>query len=173
MLLLTALRGSIILFQGEELGLPQVELPFEQLQDPEAIANWPQTLNRDGVRTPMPWRSNAPHLGFSTGEPWLPLGKSHRDLAVDLQQSTPQSMLNFTRQCLDLRRAHAALRHGSMRVLEAGEQKLVFERVEAPERLMCTFNLSGSPLRLSAFGSGNLQRRRYWRGRAWAVRCSD
>jgi alpha-glucosidase len=76
MLLLCALRGSIILYQGEELGLPQVDVPFDRLQDPEAIANWPQTLSRDGARTPMPWSSTAPNLGFSTGEPWLPLGET-------------------------------------------------------------------------------------------------
>ncbi len=55
MLLFTALRGNIILYQGEELGLAQIEIPYAQLQDPEAIANWPLTLSRDGARTPMPW----------------------------------------------------------------------------------------------------------------------
>jgi alpha-glucosidase len=145
MLLLCALRGSIILYQGEELGLPQVEVPYDRLQDPEAIANWPHTLSRDGARTPMPWSSTAPNLGFSTGEPWLPLGETHRALAVDIQQSMRGSVLGFTRQCLNLRRAHAALHHGSMRIVEAGEQKLVFERQHGADRMLCTFNLSDRP----------------------------
>ena len=145
MLLLCALRGSIILYQGEELGLPQVAVPYDRLRDPEAIANWPHTLSRDGARTPMPWSSTAPNLGFSTGEPWLPLGETHRALAVDLQQSVRDSALQFARQCLTLRHVHAALHHGSMRIVEAGEQKLVFERQHGAERLLCTFNLSDRP----------------------------
>jgi alpha-glucosidase len=142
MLLLAALRGSIILYQGEELGLPQVDVPFDRLQDPEAIANWPQTLSRDGARTPMPWSSDAPNLGFSNSEPWLPVGESHRALAVDQQESDRGSNLKFTRTCLEFRRNHAALHHGSMTIVEAGEQKLVFDRTSGDERLLCTFNLS-------------------------------
>jgi alpha-glucosidase len=153
MLLLSAMRGSIILFQGEELGLPQVHVPFEQLQDPEAIANWPQTLNRDGARTPMPWRSNAPHLGFSNAEPWLPAGEEHRPLAVDRQEAEGGSMLSFTRQCLRLRSSMPALRLGSMRVIEAGNQLLRFKREHDGQRLLCTFNLSNQPARFAASGS--------------------
>jgi alpha-glucosidase len=153
MLLLCALRGSIILYQGEELGLPQVEVPYERLQDPEAIANWPQTLSRDGARTPMPWSSTSANLGFSSGEPWLPLGPNHRQLAVDLQQQVPSSILAFTRVCLKLRRSRPALRRGSMQVIEAGEQKLVFKRVLGSERLRCTFNLSSESAAFETSGN--------------------
>jgi alpha-glucosidase len=142
MLLLSALRGSIILYQGEELGLPQVDVPFERLQDPEAIANWPHTLSRDGARTPMPWRSAEPNAGFSVAEPWLPAGESHRVLAVDRQETSADSMLQFSRKCLAMRRAHAALRRGSMSIVETDKQRLVFERRLAGERLRCSFNLS-------------------------------
>lgn len=164
MLLLCALRGSIILYQGEELGLPQVDVPFEHLQDPEAIANWPQTLSRDGARTPMPWCSDRSNLGFTSGEPWLPTGDAHRELAVDRQQEELGSMLQFTRECLELRRANEALKRGSMRIVEASERLLVFERTLENERLLCTFNLSedevaytprGRPL-LSSGGVGAL-----------------
>jgi len=112
MLLLNCLRGSIILYQGEELGLPQVDVPFEHLQDPEAIANWPRTLSRDGARTPMPWKSGSANLGFSTGNPWLPAGEAHATLAVDSQEPDCNSMLAFTRKCLRMRRSHIALRLG-------------------------------------------------------------
>jgi len=142
MLLLSCLRGSIILYQGEELGLPQVHVPFEHLQDPEAIANWPQTLSRDGARTPMPWNSGTANLGFSTVRPWLPAGEAHAPLAVDIQEQDPESMLAFTRECLRLRRSHPVLRQGSMRIIEAGENLLIFERSGSGERLRCTFNLS-------------------------------
>src|SRR3546814_1174734 len=68
MLLLTALRGNAFIYQGEELGLPQGEVAFEDLQDPEAIANWPHTLGRDGARTPLPWTSTARNAGFTRSD---------------------------------------------------------------------------------------------------------
>ncbi len=143
-LLLSALRGSIIIYQGEELGLPQVEVPFDKLQDPEAITNWPQTLSRDGGRTPIPWLADQPNLGFSSGTPWLPPGEAHRALAVDRQEHDPASTLAFTRRCLALREAHPALSHGHIELVEAGPQLLVFDRRDAGQKLRCTFNLSGS-----------------------------
>lgn len=152
MLLLSCLRGSIILYQGEELGLPQVDVPFEHLQDPEAIANWPRTLSRDGARTPMPWNSQAANLGFSTGRPWLPAGEAHAALAVDSQEPDRDSMLAFTRECLRLRRSHQSLRLGSMQILEADEQLLIFERAGSGERLRCTFNLSDQSSNFTARG---------------------
>jgi alpha-glucosidase len=161
MLLLSCLRGSIILYQGEELGLPQVEVPFDRLQDPEAIANWPQTLSRDGARTPMPWSSTQPNLGFSTGSPWLPADESHRLLAVEAQEESSNSVLAFTRECLAFRRTHPALRQGAMTIVEAGRQLLVFERTSGSERIRCTFNLSEqrSPFRLGGdtlIGTGDI-----------------
>ena len=145
MLLLCALRGSIIVYQGEELGLPQVDVPFDKLQDPEAITNWPQTLSRDGARTPMPWTAEGASLGFSTGTPWLPPGETHRALAVDRQEANANSTLAFARQCLALRKAHPVLRVGTLQLVEAGPQKLVFDRRDGRPALRCTFNLSNKP----------------------------
>jgi len=145
MLLLSALRGSIIIYQGEELGLPQVDVPFDKLQDPEAITNWPHTLSRDGARTPIPWAADAPNLGFSSGDPWLPPGDTHRELAVDRQEHNQASTLTFVRQCLALRKAQPALRNGRIEPVEAGQQLLVFDRGDGAQRLRCTFNLSSSP----------------------------
>jgi alpha-glucosidase len=152
MLLLCSLRGSIILYQGEELGLPQVDVPFDRLQDPEAIANWPLTLSRDGARTPMPWKSSGANVGFSTGEPWLPIGTSHSELAVDVQERASNSTLAFTRECLALRKRMPALRQGSMEIVEAGESLLVFDRITEHQRLRCTFNLSDGAVPFSGSG---------------------
>jgi alpha-glucosidase len=153
MLLLCSLRGSITIWQGEELGLPQVDVPFERLQDPEAIANWPQTLSRDGARTPMPWMKAAKNLGFSDAEPWLPAGENHIELAVDEQEKSERSMLEFSRNCLRLRRERPALRLGEMRIVGAEEQMLRFERRLSGERLLCTFNLSDRPAPFNASGT--------------------
>lgn len=151
MLLLCSLRGSIIIYQGEELGLSQVDVPFEQLQDPEAIANWPLTLSRDGARTPMPWKADEVNLGFSSARPWLPLGE-HQRLAVDVQEGHASSMLHFTRRCLELRKRLSALRHGSMHVVESEEALLVFNRACDGRQLRCSFNLSPEPVPFQMFG---------------------
>ncbi|NJC04276.1 alpha-glucosidase [Sphingomonas kaistensis] len=153
LLLLAALRGSIILYQGEELGLTQVEVPFELLQDPEAIANWPQTLSRDGVRTPMPWSRGEAGLGFTSGTPWLPFGADHTALSVDAQAADPESLLHLTRSVIALRNAHQALRWGSLDIVEAGEQRLVFDRLRGGQRLRCSFNLSADPAAFAPVGT--------------------
>jgi alpha-glucosidase len=144
-LLLASLRGNIFLYNGEELGLTQVDVPFEALKDPEAIANWPQTLSRDGARTPMAWLADAPNLGFSTAQPWLPAGVDHAALAVDRQEADPHSLLNWMREVLALRRAHPALLVGDLNVIESGEAMLVVERSTVNETLLCAFNLSVAP----------------------------
>jgi alpha-glucosidase len=141
MLLLMCLRGNIFLYQGEELGLPQAEVPFERLKDPEAIANWPETQGRDGARTPMPWLAAAPNAGFSAGEPWLPVDPRHLALAVDRQEADPASTLALTRRLVALRKRHEALRRGSVRPVAAPAPLLAFERGESEARLLCVFNL--------------------------------
>ena len=152
MLLLVSLRGNIFLYQGEELGLPQVELAFADLQDPEAITNWPMTLSRDGARTPMPWRADASALGFSETRPWLPLGAAHAALAVDRQEDNPSSPLALTRRLLALRNRSHVLRLGDLRVLHADERVLAFERWHDGQALLCCFNLSPEPANWAAPG---------------------
>lgn len=154
MLLLVCLRGNIFIYQGEELGLPQAHVPFDRLQDPEAIANWPQTLGRDGARTPMAWTADAPHGGFSTVEPWLPVDPDHLPLCVTAQSDDTASMLAWTRDLLALRRAHAALRSGDIKVLDTPEEVLAFERISGATRLLCVFNLTQEPLKWRAPATG-------------------
>ena len=142
MLLLVCLRGNIFLYYGEELGLTQVDVPFEALRDPEAIANWPRTLSRDGARAPMPWQRDAPALGFSSGAPWLPQGPDYAANAVDVQEADTRSVLHLTRALLALRRAHPALQTGALTLVAVTASVLAFERVEVGERLLCAFNFS-------------------------------
>ena len=144
MLLLMTLRGNVFVYQGEELGLPQAEVPFDRLVDPEAIANWPDTLGRDGARTPMPWRTDAVQAGFSTVEPWLPVDPRHTALAVDGQETDPASTLNLSRRLIALRRHHPALRTGNMTMHQVAGSVLSFERGSGPDSLLCAFNLGHS-----------------------------
>ncbi len=143
--LLLCLRGNPILYQGEELGLSQAEVPFEHLQDPEAIANWPLTLGRDGARTPMPWTSDENECGFTAGLPWLPMGQGHLERAVDVQDTDAGSVLNFTRRLLEVRKASNALTAGDISFEEVNAPLLAFRRSCEGERLLCVFNLGPSP----------------------------
>jgi alpha-glucosidase len=144
--LLLALRGTIFLYQGEELGLPQSTLAFDDLRDPFGIAHWPQNPGRDGCRTPFPWQAEVPGLGFSLADrPWLPVDPAHARLAVDRQRADPASTLNATRHLLALRRAHPALRLGSFEALVVEGEVLVLQRCHQGEgvddALCLAFNL--------------------------------
>ena len=109
MALLLCLRGTIFLYQGEELGLPDGDVPFEKLQDPWGIAGWPATKGRDGCRTPMPWKDEV-MAGFTKAkEAWLPVDARQRVLAVEKQEKLAESMLHTTRKLIALRKASAAL----------------------------------------------------------------
>ncbi|OCC24202.1 alpha-glucosidase [Croceicoccus estronivorus] len=140
MALLMALRGNAIIYQGEELGLEQDDIPFDLLQDPEAIANWPLTLSRDGARTPMPW-VDQPLGGFTTGTPWLPLSDANRRRSVERQDTDETSLLNLTRHLLVLRKSHPALHGGAFTNCRASGDLLSFERTAGAQRIFCLFNL--------------------------------
>ncbi|MFC3099880.1 alpha-glucosidase [Altererythrobacter lauratis] len=140
MALLLCLRGNPILYQGEELGLLQDDIPFELLQDPEAIANWPLTLSRDGARTPFPW-SDEPLAGFTTGTPWLPLSEANRARAVSVQEAAPHSLLKATRRLIAIRQANAELRLGRFELVQANRHVLIFRRTLPGSEVLCAFNL--------------------------------
>jgi alpha-glucosidase len=146
LLLLLSLRGNPIIYQGEELGLPQGEVAFEDLLDPEAIANWPHTLGRDGARTPMPWQASAPQAGFSSANhTWLKRDPAHAAFAVDQQAGNPQSVLNYTRQLLALRAQLAALVAGDITLLDTPDDVLAFVRHDSDDAVLCAFNLGDAP----------------------------
>jgi alpha-glucosidase len=146
--LLLALRGTAFLYQGDELGLPHANVPFERLRDPEAIAFWPSGVGRDGARTPMPWRRDVPMAGFTASDDaWLPLDPRHRALAVDAQEGHAPSVLSFTRKMIALRRTNPALRGGSATEVTESGALLSFVRESASERLLCLFNLGAAPAR--------------------------
>ncbi|MDX8524524.1 alpha-glucosidase family protein [Mesorhizobium sp. MSK_1335] len=143
--LLSCLRGSICLYQGEELGLDEAELAYEDLRDPVGIRFWPGVKGRDGCRTPMVWQAEAENAGFSTGKPWLPVPQVHRARAVDVQDGRDGSVLSAYRSILALRKRHPALIGGSIRFLDAEGDLLAFVREGGGEKLLCVFNFAGEP----------------------------
>jgi alpha-glucosidase len=137
-----SLRGSPSLYQGDELGLPEADITFEELQDPYGKEMWPEFKGRDGCRTPMPWTASQPHAGFSTASAWLPVAKTHFPLAVDQQQGYTKSLLNFYTQLLMWRRGVPALVKGSMKLLPEHPQVLAFVREHLGVKILCMFNFS-------------------------------
>jgi alpha-glucosidase len=154
-----SLRGAVCLYQGEELGLPEADIAFEDLQDPYGLTMWPEFKGRDGCRTPFPWEAAAPDLGFgapgSAVKPWLPVAESHRALAVDAQEADPTALLHHYRHLLQWRRTQPALVHGDLTLLPVDAQVLAFVRTHGDERLLCAFNLSTEPATL-ALPAGDL-----------------
>ena len=142
--LVCSLRGSVCVYQGEELGLPEAGLPFEALRDPYGIAFWPNFKGRDGCRTPMPWR-DTPDGGFTAGTPWLPVPPEHLPLAVSRQESDPDSPLNAFRRFLRWRRRQPALCRGDITFMELPEPVLAFTRRLDSQSVLAAFNLSDRP----------------------------
>ncbi|MFA3920118.1 alpha-amylase family glycosyl hydrolase [Ruegeria hyattellae] len=139
--LMMCLRGSVCLYQGEELGLPEADVSFEDLQDPYGIEFWPEFKGRDGCRTPMVWQSQAENAGFGNGKSWLPVSSVHAEVAVDRQEQDPGAMLHHYRGAIALRGAHTALQTGTQTDLRADGDLLSFTRANATETLFCAFNL--------------------------------
>ncbi|MDO9638693.1 MAG: alpha-amylase family glycosyl hydrolase [Pseudotabrizicola sp.] len=138
--LLMCLRGSLCLYQGEELGLPEADIDFEELRDPYGIEFWPEFKGRDGARTPMTWVTDNANGGFSDGNPWLPVKSPHLNRAVSAQDAEPASMLNHYRRALAFRRAHDSLRYGDLAGLVADGDLASFRRM-GEEEIFCAFNL--------------------------------
>jgi alpha-glucosidase len=139
-LLAMALPGSIYIYQGEELGLEEVEdLPGEVRQDPIWERSGHTDVGRDGCRVPMPWSGESPPFGFGEGDgqPWLPQPAGWRDVTVESQTGDPGSMLNLYRTGLRIRRA--LLGDGTMAWLSLGDGVLAFTRDSG---LTCVVNLS-------------------------------
>lgn len=143
--LLMCFRGSVCLYQGEELGLPEAELDFSDLQDPYGIAFWPEFKGRDGCRTPMVWQPDEKNGGFSHGKPWLPIPATHLALSVAAQDSVSSSILNHYRRAVAFRHAYAALRTGAQTGLQAAGDLLTFCRENTTDKVFCAFNLGDAP----------------------------
>lgn len=139
--LVCSLRGSVCLYQGEELGLTEAEVAFEDLQDPYGIAFWPNFKGRDGCRTPMPW-TDAPTAGFTDRKPWLPIPDAHRELSVAAQHADDGSVLNGVRRFLHWRKQQPDLLAGDIAFLDAPEPILAFVRREGDAAMLVVFNVS-------------------------------
>ena len=141
--LLASLRGSVCMYQGEELGLGEASVAFEDLQDPYGITFWPNFKGRDGCRTPMPWDlAVSSHAGFSEVKPWLPVDNAHKQQSVAIQTDDNNSILNAYREFMAWRKGQTVLLEGDIEFIETPEPVLAFYRTLGKQRMLCMFNLS-------------------------------
>ena len=151
---LFGLPGSPYLYQGEELGLDEADVPPHLRQDPMFARTGGARAGRDGCRTPMPWAAGKPELGFTTGSPWLPFGADAAGLAADLQEADPGSTLAAYRRLLAARRALLATGElgEELELLPTSEQVLAYRR--GP--LTVVLNTADEPVRVPVPGAGAL-----------------
>jgi alpha-glucosidase len=140
MLLLT-LRGTATIYYGDELGLKNVAIPQDRVQD-----RWEKNeagfgRGRDPARTPMPW-DNSPNAGFTTGAPWLPVSPDHEARNVEAFIADQRSILNLYRRLIALRREHSALSVGRFAAVQAAENVFAFERNDGDTRLLVVLNFA-------------------------------
>ncbi|MCR8723952.1 alpha-amylase family glycosyl hydrolase [Frigidibacter sp. ROC022] len=143
--MLLTLRGSACIYQGEELGLHEADLAYEDLQDPYGIEFWPEFKGRDGCRTPMVWETDNLYGGFSTHRPWLPVPSEHLHHSVQDAEHDPGNILHHYRRALAFRRSHLALRKGTQSRVEAVGDVVQFTRQGPSETIFCAFNLGKDP----------------------------
>jgi len=139
---LMSMKGTVCLYQGEELGLTEAYVAYEDLQDPYGKQFWPKFKGRDGCRTPIPWVRNNANGGFSDAKPWLPVAVEHLERAVSVQDHDAKSTLAFYRALIGFRKAYPALIKGNLRVIEASDDMLVLIRAHDGQEVLCAFNLS-------------------------------
>lgn len=154
MLLLT-LRGTPTIYYGDELGMSDVAIAPEQVRDPWELRLPGRGLGRDPVRTPMQW-SPAPHAGFSTHAPWLPLADDWPARNVEVQRADPRSLLSLHRALLALRRREPALSIGAWQPLAAAGAVLAYTRTHGATRLAIALNLGAAPAEVNLPGPGEV-----------------
>jgi alpha-glucosidase len=152
MLLLT-LRGTPTMYYGDEIGMHDVPIPVEQVQDPFEKNVPGLGLGRDPERTPMQW-SNDEQAGFTTGNPWLPIAGDHQTINVALERDSPTSILTLYRRLIELRRAEAALSVGDFAPLPAPGDLMAYIRKTDQRRLLVVLNLGAKP---QSFSISDLQ----------------
>jgi len=141
-----SLRGTLCVYQGEELGFTEAEIDQHQLQDPFGIEFWPEFKGRDGCRTPIAWNDQQPYAGFSCSQSWLPVAPAHALNNVEAQQNEPTSVLNFYKHFLSWRRNQASLLNGDISFIDAPKGLLIIKRVHNGDPLLGCFNLTQQPI---------------------------
>lgn len=147
-LMLLTLRGTPFLYYGEEIGMPNVRVPRWRFQDPVGKRYWPFHPGRDEERTPMQWSGEA-HAGFSVHEPWLPLDRDYGRRNVESETADPDSLLNFYKRLIWLRKRTPALQTGRYETVRGlSEEVFGYIRAGEGERFLILLNFAEAVIHL-------------------------
>ena len=155
-ILLLTLRGTPTLYYGDEIGMQDVEIPPDRVQDPVAKDRSDAGEGRDPERTPMRWDDSA-HAGFTDGTPWLPIGEHVATVNVEYERDEPSSLLTLYRRLLALRQAETALSVGSYTPVRTNGDLLGYIREADGSRFLTALNLGHAPATLSFDGCGTVE----------------
>lgn len=153
--LLLTLRGTPFIYYGEEIGMEDTDVPHEKIVDPLGKNLWPKVKGRDVCRTPMQW-DNGRYAGFSDVEPWLPVNPNKSYMNVAREREDPNSVLNFYRSLLKMRKESLTLREGSIEFLDSPINTLVYVRVKDSNKLAVILNFSGTKVALGSYFDGSI-----------------
>jgi len=153
--MLLTIRGTPFLYYGEEIGLPNSRITRKDVMDTVGKMYWPLVKGRDGERNPMQW-NRGPNAGFSEVKPWLPLNDDYSEINVEVQLQEPNSVLNFYRQLIALRRKKLALQMGSFEKSPSHRDIMSYCRVYQNERVYVMLNFSGNRLVHEGIPAGSL-----------------
>ncbi|RAU82921.1 alpha-amylase family glycosyl hydrolase [Pontibacter arcticus] len=149
-MLLLSLRGTPTIYYGEEIGMCNVTIPKEEVQDPQGLNMPDLDLSRDPSRTPMQWDTSI-NAGFSDGKPWLRLASDHKEVNVALQQDDPKSLLSLYKRLIKLRQQEPALHIGKYAPIHADKQVLAYVREAAEgQRFLVVLNMSAEPCKFES-----------------------
>ncbi|MEC9220054.1 MAG: alpha-amylase family glycosyl hydrolase [SAR324 cluster bacterium] len=140
LLLLLSLRGTPIIYYGEEVDMQEYEIKKDELRDPQGIRFWPDIKGRDGCRLPFPWDSKLTNQGFNSGtKPWLPAANK---LSLDQARADSGSTFHVLQEMLQIRKKFPALQNGSYRKILLDGDCFVFERKTEDETMLIAANFS-------------------------------
>ncbi len=147
--MLLTLRGTPILYYGEELGMenrdPQT---VEEVYDPIGKIGWPKEKGRDGERTPMQWTADA-NAGFSQAKPWLPVTAKYKTHNVAAETKDPDSILSYYKKLIQIRRTNPAMRNGAYTPLNATDKNvLAYLRTKDASNVVVVLNMSNAPQKI-------------------------
>lgn len=139
--LLLTLRGTPFIYYGEEIGMRNAKIPRRRIQDPLGKRYWPFHPGRDGERTPMQWDASE-HAGFSSAKPWLPVNSDFQETNVEKQTGAHDSLFNWYKNLIALRRSEPALQSGDYKKLFLGNKVYAYKRVYSDDEIIVVLNFS-------------------------------
>lgn len=150
--LILALPGRIFLYNGEELALPQADVPDEYRRDPAFFRQPSESeyKGRDGCRVPIPWDADLPNAGFTNSEPWLPMPEGWANYSASIQNDDPNSMLNYYRNMIQRRREENWMKSGVIGDVETSSGILSFDKTSGNKRVRVLINFSDSDFRFDS-----------------------